>query len=535
MVTTRSGKKSKEINIITHHGKITKRERVKKELLPKESSLDDLIDDEEEESESEEDEDSDFEEDDFLEEEFETPKEIRQKRNLEKRFDRLVQRIKKNEPTLEKIINLKIRLKRKLYLLQQYYIYKSSFPYTEERYFLKKQLLEKIKYYEKEYIDYIDNKETFDRLEKSEKSEGDIIHLKSKLLGTKTNDNNLKILFQKFSVLESRGSHDEEFFKLFNWLKLSLNLPFEKICKLPNQNEISTFMQHIRIEMDKELYGMIEVKEKILLYIHNRIVNPYTQNFPLALLGKPGIGKTSIALLISKVLSLPFQQISMGGINNSEFLLGFDSCYVGSKPGQIAQALIQMQAKNGILFFDEFCKISENKDIVSAMLHITDNSQNHNFRDNFFGNLQIDLSTCLFIMSMNEKPLNKALDDRLNYIHIPEYSEKDKIQIVKNYLLPKCLKNLNISPSFIVFQQEAIVYFIRKVSPDVSGIRLLKQNLTDMLSKILFLINNPELKTSFSLPVHVKLEYPFIIDTNVIDKLIVTRNEINQSITQMYI
>lgn len=543
MVLLRSGKKTKDIDNVLEKTKIACESKFN-------SSQDKIIDDDlqdcssssyhEEDEESSDDEYDEEDEEilDWFDENYEIPKDIKEDKKLTDNFNRIVHRIKSSEPTLEDILNLKIRMKRKIYLLQKFYIYKNSFPYTEERYFLRMELMKKIQMYTLEYKDFLKHKDRYKILENSKKMDSDLMTLKSSILKLDTKKDNLKIIFQKFNLLESKMSSDDEFHKLFCWLKLCISVPFEKIKRVPC-DDITSFMKFVKSEMDKELYGMTEVKEKILLYIHNRILNPKSHGFPLALIGAPGIGKTSIAILISKVMSIPFHQISMGGITNPEFLLGFDSCYVGSKPGRISEALIQMQYKNGCLFFDEFDKISQNKDIVSAMLHITDSTQNNNFHDNYFADISIDLSNCWIITSMNSKPENKALDDRMAYVYLSEYDEKDKIQIVKNYLIPKSLQNLNLSTSSFEITNETIQYLVRKISPEQSGIRMLKQKLSELFSKLIFLITNPDIQTSFNLPAKYasKMKYPFTIETDVIDMILKKNSKegIPTSIQYMYV
>ena len=158
----------------------------------------------------------------------------------------------------------------------------------------------------------------------------------------------------------------------------ALELPYNKIVKIKS-DDTTKLLQHIRSSLDKELFGMEKVKEQILLYVHNKLMFPSTQSQCLGLIGPPGVGKTSIALCLSTILNIPFEQISLGGITHADFIKGHDFTFVGSKPGQIASSLINLKCKNGILFMDEFEKISDNKDVVNSMLHITDTSQNKNF------------------------------------------------------------------------------------------------------------------------------------------------------------
>lgn len=548
MVKTRSGKetilktkdrKTKHKKHRTHLCKLIPIQEDEEEISPqqKETENDEFIfSDEESESEEEEEE--------FLEESFPIPHSLQETKSvkLKNYYNRLIKKIKRKEPTIEKILKSEIRMKRKLEMIQQFFIFKFSYPYSEERLYKKKKIMEKLSQYEREFQDFKKNKTKFMNLEEMEKADSDLIQMKSKLMEIETSEKNIKILFQKYNALESKSTTsamDDEFFKALNWFRLCLKLPFNRRIDVthPYQNEISKFLYTIRQELDEELYGMTDVKEQLLLYVHNRLMNPITvNNAPLCLLGAPGVGKTSIATVLAKVLYLPYAQINMGGVHNSEFLLGFDSCYVGSKPGKIANALIQSSYKNILLFFDEFDKILNNKEIVNSFLHILDPEQNTRFKDNFFGDIEIDISNCWFIMSLNEKLTEeKALDDRLFYIQINGYTEKEKTEIVKKHLLPKSLSSLNLKENDIIMSEEILRFFVRKFSPGESGVRVLKQQIQDLCSKLLFLVNNQDnMKVSFRLP--DKIQLPIHVSEQMINTVLKNKEKrINSSISHMYI
>ena len=541
MVKTRSGKetilktKDKKTKHKKHHTHLCKLVPIQENdeegvQVQHEETEDDqfIISDEESESEEEEEE--------FLEESFPIPHSLQQNKSvkLKNYYHRLIKKIKKKEPTIERILKSEMRMKRKLEMIQQFFIFKFSYPYSEERLYKKKKMMEKLVQYEREFQDFKKNKTKFTNLEEMEKADSDLIQMKSKLMEIETSEKNMKILFQKYNALESKSTTsamDDEFFKALNWFRLCLKLPFNRRIEVtpPYHNEISKFLYTIRQELDKELYGMTHVKEQLLLYVHNRLMNPITDNnAPLCLLGEPGVGKTSIATVLAKVLYLPYAQINMGGVHNSEFLLGFDSCYVGSKPGKIANALIQSSYKNILLFFDEFDKILNNKEIVNSFLHILDPEQNKRFKDNFFGDIEIDISNCWFIMSLNEKVTEeKALDDRLFYIRIDGYSEKEKAEIVKEHLLPKSLVSLNLKPDDIIMSEEILRFFVRKFSPGESGVRVLKQQIQDLCSKLLFLVNNQDnIKVSFRLP--DKIQLPIHVSEQMINTVLKNQRKENK-------
>lgn len=498
---------------------------------------DDNVEELSEEDKLPDDEELDEEEEELFKNDYSLPKEIKENKELQEKGEKIIQSLENDEPTLEKILNAKIRFKRQKELFEWFYIYRYSFPNSEDRILLKNDLNERLKRYKAEYKDYIKNKKDFLEMEKYEEQEKDIFILKRKLFLIETTDDNRKLLFQKFNELDSREYHDEEYYKLYYWFKKALELPYNKIVEIKT-DDTTKLLQDIRSSLDKELYGMDKVKEQILLYVHNKLMFPSTQSQCLGLIGPPGVGKTSIALCLSNILKIPFEQISLGGVTHADFIKGHDFTFVGSKPGQIASSMMNLKCKNGILFFDEFEKVSENKDVVNSLLHITDTSQNKNFRDNFFGEISIDLSNIWFICSMNEKPLDKALSDRIFYIKIDGYTKKDKVVIVKNYLLPRSLKNIGIKETDVTMDDAIISTIIEKIASNEEGIRLLKQGIQSIISKIAFLVNNQQnLNVSFSLPSsYYPLQYPISVDNKMIELLLKEFvKERNFSIDYLYV
>ena len=170
----------------------------------------------------------------MFEETYDLPKHLKSNAKLKKRFDFLVDRIKSQEPSLEHILQLKIRSKRKVELLQQYYIYRySTLPHSEEKYYMRKELNTFIEQAKKEYNEFCCHKKKFLTLEKHNKIENDLMLLKKKLLDLDTSEENLNILYQKFNALESRSEGgSEEHFKALNWMKNCLSLPFNKSQRL---------------------------------------------------------------------------------------------------------------------------------------------------------------------------------------------------------------------------------------------------------------------------------------------------------------
>lgn len=230
---------------------------------------------------------------------------------------------------------------------------------------------------------------------------------------------------------------------------------------------------------------------------------------------------TSIARCIAKILDFPFQQISFGGIHNSEFLKGFDYTYVGSQPGEISKVLMRMKYKNGIMFFDEYEKISQNNEIVSFLLHLTDFSQNYEYRDNYLNDLIIDLSSMWFIYSMNELPEDKALQDRIFTVQVDGYTIKEKIRIMCDFLFPRHLKTQNRNPSDIVVSDETAMYIIEYVSDEnEKGIRSIERGVKDLIHKIHFLVTHHNSVDVSFLYKKCQLSYPVVLTTDMVNVLL---------------
>lgn len=205
---------------------------------------------------------------------------------------------------------------------------------------------------------------------------------------------------------------------------------------------------------------------------------------------------TAIAKALSACLRIPFEQVNFGGVCSADFLLGHDYTYIGSRPGEISRCLARMKTKNGILFFDEFDKASDRKEIMSTLLHLTDFSQNGEFRDNYFPELSQDLSKIWFMYSMNEVPTDPAMVDRLEMIQVDGYTRDEKKVIAKDYLFPKFMRELNLVEKFAISEQ-ALVKLVEMDGKAVSGVRTLERLINLVMEKVYFYVCNENQDYSF--------------------------------------
>lgn len=459
-------------------------------------------------------------------------------------FQTVFEEVKKNEPDIIKIISTKLQLKDKVKLFHLFEIYKSSCPQTHDwfdtRNLINKKLQEgirnQIEYdrYTSEEHKMMDNQ----ILEIEKNINNNMLQIKYKILKLETSYENKAVIYQKFVELQSTSKDDSEYSKLFNWINNAIELPFDKIKTFPNRNSMSNFLKFAYQKMEEELFGMKKVKEQLLFFINAKLTNPNMKRTNLGLVSKPGMGKTSIARLLSSILDIGFQQISCGGVDRSDFFKGHDYTYVGSQPGEIVNCLKRMGTKNGILFFDEYEKVLSNKSISALMLHITDPSQNSEFRDNYFSELTIDLSHIWFIYAMNSLPKDEALRDRIYYIEIEDYSSREKITIVRDYILKKTLFNSGLNENDIVFDTETIKYLVNQLSNE-KGLRTLEKVVMDIVNKLKFLEmhqdNEGNLPFDLSFKINRKVSFPFQVDLQTLKCIVQFEEPVDKLMLSLYV
>ena len=429
-------------------------------------------------------------------------------------------------------INSKIDIKHKILLMEKYEIFSTLVPFSEDWFDLKNRLNVLTKQFIKEYeetknVDEDKIEMELEKLEQNTLGSDSILSTKERIIKLKCSKENKVAIYKRWKEMRPFGSSEENN-KLKKWIDCAIELPFDKLKKL-HTKRISKFIKEVSEKLDKELYGMDNVKEQLLIFLNTKLNNPSMKGCSIALLGPPGVGKTTIARLLAKVMNWPFEQISFGGVSNSDFLKGHDYTYVGSRPGEIVRCLTRMQYKNGILFFDEYEKVADNKGIVSTLLHITDFQQNHEFVDNYLCDLKLDLSNLWFIYSMNNIPTDSALRDRLFIIQLEGYNLEEKVRILIDFVLPKLLKNIGLKGKDITMNEETARNIIEKYDKDEKGIRNLENIIREIINKINFVkVNYKNLNDikSITFKDFEKVQYPIEITTDMINKLMKERDNI---------
>lgn len=475
---------------------------------------------------------SDDEDDSADEEEFEIDQYIWDDPELRPKVEKIIDYILKSTPTMEDILRTPMRLRNKVKIFQLRLIYEQTMPMTDERVAIRSQLQRMFMLCKRDYKNFVQRREEVLSFEKEARRYSEYAELQQAIFNLEASHDIKKIIYRKF--LELKESIDPDF-KLKTWIREALKLPFDRI-KTFSCDEAGARLQRMRAYMDQELYGMTKVKEQLLLFLHKKLIDPASKGCCLGLVGPPGVGKTTLAKCLARAMELPLEQVSFGGAGNPDFIKGHDFTYVGSKPGEIVRCLSRMGCKNGILFFDEYEKISENKDLRACLLHITDFTQNTDFRDNYFSEFPIDLSALWFIYSMNAIPEDPALKDRIALITVDGYTENEKTEMARDFLIPRISRSLRVPDGSIIIPTDVIRYLVHKsneYSLNNKGIREIERVLTDVFTKISFLIAHKTMTLSFGRM--LDLAYPVHVTRDMVDQLLRDYQNNSPSHASMYI
>jgi len=281
--------------------------------------------------------------------------------------------------------------------------------------------------------------------------------------------------------------------------------PFNNFKSLPltihdGVDKCSEYMDQSKQILDEAVYGLDDAKMQIMQMIGQWISNPKAVGTAIAIKGPMGTGKTTLVKEgISKILNRDFAFLALGGATDSSFLEGHGYTYEGSTWGKVVDILIKSKSMNPVIYFDELDKISETpkgEEIAGILTHLTDTSQNSQFHDKYFSEIDFDLSKCLFIFSYNdESKVNPILLDRMYKIQTQGYEKKDKRVISNQYLIPKIQEQVNFNKEDIIIPDETIDYIVETYTEKEKGVRNLKRCLEVIYTKLnLYRLMKPESK-----------------------------------------
>lgn len=350
------------------------------------------------------------------------------------------------------------------------------------------------------------------------------------------------IALKKINVLEKMDPEDGEYSKLKKWVEAFLLLPFESSKTIPVSIKdgfipCQEYMEKCKQILNETTYGLNDAKMQIMQIVGQWLSNPGSVGNAIGLKGPMGTGKTTLIKHgLSRMLERDFAFVTLGGQSDGSFLTGHSYTYEGSHYGKIADILIQSGSNNPIIFFDELDKVSETyrgDEIIGILTHMIDSTQNTEFHDKYFSEIDLNLSKCLFVFSFNdEHRINKILKDRMHVIETKGYQPKDKIIICKQFIIPAIEKEMNMKDC-LLFTDDIIKYMIEK-GKEEQGVRNLKRTIEIVFSKLnLYRFFQPN-TTLFDNKI-IDVQFPYTVNKEFLDEILPKVEIENVSHLNMYL
>ena len=262
------------------------------------------------------------------------------------------------------------------------------------------------------------------------------------------------------------------------YLELVAELPWNVIT------EDNLELQSAKEVLDEDHFGLDDVKERILEALAVLLLNPETKASILCFVGPPGVGKTSLGQSIARAMGRKFERMSLGGLHDEAELRGHRRTYIGAMPGRILQAVRRCGVRNPVLMLDELDKMGRDYrgDPGAALMEILDPAQNKEFRDNYL-NLPFDLSKVFFITTANTlEGIPRALIDRMEVLELTGYSELEKVEIARRFLIPRQQENAGLKSEQLELTDEGLRLAIQRYTRE-AGVRELERTIGRLARK----------------------------------------------------
>ncbi|MFQ3547888.1 MAG: endopeptidase La, partial [Termitinemataceae bacterium] len=281
---------------------------------------------------------------------------------------------------------------------------------------------------------------------------------------------------EKFNLMEPNSS---EFIITRNYLDTIVNLPWNG----PVSESLD--LERAKSVLEEDHYGLKDVKDRITEYLAVRKLRNDTKGSIICLVGPPGVGKTSVGRSIARALNKQFFRFSVGGMRDEAEIKGHRRTYVGAMPGKIIQGLKLVKTKDPVFMIDEIDKMGSSfqGDPSSALLEVLDPEQNYSFRDHYL-DLPFDVSHVFFIVTANTlDTIPIPLLDRMEVIQLPGYIDIEKLEIAKQYLIPKSLEKNGLQKNQVKYTRDALLYIANGYARE-AGVRNFEKNLDKIHRKL---------------------------------------------------
>jgi len=301
--------------------------------------------------------------------------------------------------------------------------------------------------------------------------------LQSKIEETKLSKEALEKINTEFSKLKQMSPMSAEATVVRTYIETLLEVPWHKTTK------INVDLKKAKDILDEDHYGLKEVKERILEYLAVQKRVKKMKAPVLCFVGPPGVGKTSLGESIARSVNRNFVRLSLGGVRDEAEIRGHRKTYIGSMPGKIIQKLTKTKVKNPLFLLDEIDKVGMDHrgDPSSALLEVLDPEQNNTFNDHYL-EVDYDLSEVMFICTANSLNIPPPLLDRMEIIRLPGYIEDEKLNIAKNYLVPRNLEKNGLNEKEVSFSVNSILKVIRNYTRE-AGVRDLDRQINKICRK----------------------------------------------------
>ncbi|MCY3811423.1 MAG: endopeptidase La [Gammaproteobacteria bacterium] len=306
----------------------------------------------------------------------------------------------------------------------------------------------------------------------------DIAELRKQLRNVNLPDDVRKEVDRELKRLSRMSANAADYQVSRGYLELVAELPWNVIT------EDTLDLANAQTVLDEDHYGLEEVKERILESLAVLRLNPDAKASILCFVGPPGVGKTSLGQSIARAMGRKFERMSLGGLHDESELRGHRRTYIGAMPGRILQAVRRAGVRNPVLMLDEVDKLGRDfrGDPAAALMEILDPAQNREFRDNYL-NLPFDLSKVIFITTANHfDGIPRPLLDRMEVLELTGYSEMEKLEIARRYLIPRQRENAGLADDQLGFTDEALSWGIRRHTRE-AGVRELDRVVGRVASK----------------------------------------------------